>query len=234
MSRPSPKRRVGAGPVPRAPSHMTASSGPRTPGGGLRIPRPSRPPEREFEPARWDPSYFVPPGRAGKFVTFLPGAGMGGAGQDWTGVREGRRAESRAETRLLGPAQAPRSLVVPAEYPPGGEILLHAQQPLPQGLQHRRRRRVSSLRSQTAAAALAPRTCHPRVRTRAARPAPGRPSARRGPFRVSAPLAALAPPRAGRAAAVGRGKGAVLRSPPGKREARTPSPDQPRLSRFSL
>lgn len=88
-------------------------------GWGPRIPRPSRPPERESQPARWDPSYFVPPGRAGKFVTFLRGAGMGrrGTRRDWAAGGEGREAASRAETRLLRPAQAPPLPLRPRRIP---------------------------------------------------------------------------------------------------------------------
>lgn len=170
---------MGAGPAPRAPSHMTASSGPRTP--GPRSPDLPAPGARESEAARWDPSYFVPPGRAGKFVTFLlRGAGTGrrGARPAWAAGRDGREAASRAESRLLRrPRPPPRSLSVPTEYPPGGEILLHAQQPLPQGLQHLLRHRgssprVSDRRRSPRPAHLSPARPHAR---RPPRPAPGRP-----------------------------------------------------------
>lgn len=81
-------------------------------------------------------------------------------------VRGGRRP---------GPAR-PGPFPSPTVYPPGGEILLHAQQPLAQGLQHRRR-------DSAAQATAAPLTCHLTL------PRPGRPrppalcsSPRRGPF----------------------------------------------------
>lgn len=129
------------------------------------------------------------------------GGGSGGRGRerDRTGVRGGRVPVPPA------PRPGPRvPFPSPTVYLPGGEILLHAQQPLAQGLQHhrrcRRRRRPQS-RVDTA-----PHLSR-RARTLAAGPAPGPLSPpRRGPFRVPAPARALPPrPRRAqaRAAAVG-------------------------------
>lgn len=82
---------------------------------------------------------------------------------------------SRDHARLLRPAQAPAPPPpsVPTVNPPGGEILLHAQQPLAQGLQHRRHRvssrQVTDLRPCQGSPHLSPRELH----TLADRPAPG-------------------------------------------------------------
>ena len=94
----------------------------------------------------------------------------------------------------------------PTVYPPGGEILLHAQQPLAQGLQHRRR--VSAAQAATAppnlsphaprpAASPAPRSCSsPRRGPSASPPAPhGRPRPRPCSPPRPAPPPALARPR---------------------------------------
>lgn len=238
-SRPSPQRRVGAGPHSHAPLSQD---------GLLLRPADAQPipaPGARVRASPLGPKLLCAAGPSRKVRDFPPRSGDGrrGTGLDWgAGGEEGGVPGGDPAPRAgPGPPFPPRSLVVPAEYPPGGEILLHAQQPLPQGLQHRRRHRVSSARvsdrrRRPRPAHLSPARPHPR-----GRPAPGRPRPRprRSPFRVAPPLGPLAPPRAGRAAAVGRaglgcGRGAALPSPPGKREARARSPCQPRLSRFAL
>lgn len=135
---------------------------------------------------------------AGKFVTFLRRAG--GAGQECPRCGEDGEAASRADAQLLGPA--PWLPSVPTLYPPGGKILLHAQQPLAQGLQHLCHSvsspRVSDSRRRPRAPALGTRA----PRTLAARPAPApgpAPAQHRSPFRVRPPTdsRAFAPPLPG-------------------------------------
>lgn len=149
--------------------------------------------------------------------------GRRGARLDWAAGRDGREEEgrrcerreaaSRADTRLLRRPRPPD----PAPSPPNTHPEVKSCCTLSS-----RSRKVSnisaatatpSLGSPNAAAALAPRTCHPRARSR---PAPGRPRPPR-PLPRSAPLAALAPPRAAAqpqwAAGPGCGKGAALPFP---------------------
>lgn len=149
--------------------------------------------------------------------------GWGGAGQGWTGLRDETRRDGRGGEEMGGEgggvpggrpappaAQAPRSRSVPTEYPPGGEILLHAQQPLPQGLQHLRRHRDSS-----------PRVSERRRRPRPAHLSPARPQPPRPrpPAPAAAPSAFCPARRAGpaprrRAAAEGRRAGLRKRGGP--------------------
>lgn len=136
-------------------------------------------------------------------------------GRGWTRERGGK--SGGVPGALVSSARPPRSLSIPTVYPPGGEILLHAQQPLAQGLQHRRccrcrRRRGPVSRPQAGTATFgpappgspAPVTSHPAL----SRPAP--PPAR-SRLRATAPSAFPPPTRAlpprpapARAAAVGR------------------------------
>lgn len=107
--------------------------------------------------------------------------------------RTGRRRPGRMPSSS---AQPPGSLSVLTIYPPGGKILLHAQQPLAQGLQHLchsvSSRQVSDSRHHPRAPALVTRA----PRTFAARPAPARVRVRpqhRSPFRVRPPFARFRP-----------------------------------------
>lgn len=242
VSRPSSGRRVGAGPAPRAPSRRTASSGPRTPGRGSRIPRPSRPPGARVRASPLGPKLLCAAGPSRKVRYFLLRSGEGEA-RDATGLGCGRGGRRRPGGDPAPPARpGPRSLFAPTKYPPGGEILLHAQQSLPQGLQHLLRHRDSSPRVSERAAALAPAP----VARAPARQQPPRPRPARGPRPRRSPSAFRPRSRSGstprrprsrsgpRRAGLGWRKGAALPSPPGTRGARTASPYQFRLSRFSL
>lgn len=129
-------------------------------------------------------------------------AGQAALSRDRTGGHPARRDQSgsvpppgRWEVRCL--LAAPRPFRSPTAYSPGGEILLHAQQPLAQGLQHRasslrasrrrglpRRRAPPPLRRLSPhAAAAAPSASPPPRRARPAQPqcgAQGRLLLRRG------------------------------------------------------
>lgn len=187
---------------------MTASSGPRTPGGGPRIPRPSRPPERESEQPVGTQVTLCR--RAEPESSLLSSAERGWEARDRAGLGCGRGGE---EGGVPGGDPAPRAgpgPPAPLSSPPNTHPEVKSCCTLSS-----RSRKVSSiaaaaaasppLRSQAAAAALAPRTCHPRARTRAARPAPGRPSAppqplpRFGPARRSGPAPRRSRRRSGRA-----------------------------------
>lgn len=128
--------------------------GPTPPGSSATPPSASRSWGCASEAARRDLSYFAPPNARTPGSSLLSSAGRGGAGRD------GPRTEARGRERGRGTPGAARPpsgpFSSPTVYPPGGEILLHAQQPLAQGLQHCHRRRSPLLRPRAPAASVAP------------------------------------------------------------------------------
>lgn len=236
--RPRPSARAGGGgperagaseaqaPVPRAAEaggalarHVTPL--PRPPGRGPRSPPHTA--RREAAPAGWDLSYLVQPDRRRKVRSSLRRGGdrKCGTGPERTGMPG---EEGGKEAASGGPGPAPGSFPSPTEYPPGGEILLHAQQPLAQGLQHRRRRVSAPSGFRPLQSPRVPQsrrhTCHPRAPHTHSQPRPrlGRRPALQPLPRSRPPLArsrpAPAAPRPAQAqwaaTASGCGKGAVL------------------------
>lgn len=203
---PSPRGR-GAGRRAR-PSQDTPLGRPGLPGAGCTTParpQPSRPPSGPGARVRAcpvGPKLLCAAGQTPEssllssiWLGWEVRGGSGGRGRerDRTGVRGGRVPVPPA------PRPGPRvPFPSPTVYLPGGEILLHAQQPLTQSLQHHRRcrRRPRPQPRVNTAPHLSRRAPHSRTG-----PAPGPLSPpRRGPFRVPAPRSrapAPPPPRPG-------------------------------------